>query len=144
MRPQHLLITILLFSMITGCKNPGCDPANMNVPMSLEGKWQVVQDSISNSMLRTSAITTNYIGTAGDYFDFRNDSVCYTKEGNVYDTLAYRLVSSKSIVLQKFGLIVNGTVEPSILSRTPTTANITTQNILSPGGTIFREVKLKR
>ena len=144
MKSQSLLAIIILFSIITGCKKPGCDPGNMNGSMSLAGKWQLVQDSISNSWLKTSAVDTNYIGVAGDYFDFRNDSVCYTKEGNVYDTLAYHQVSSKSIVMQKFGLIINGTAEPSMLLRTPSTANITTQNILSPAGTIFREVKLTR
>ncbi|HZY38102.1 MAG TPA: hypothetical protein VFE53_15710 [Mucilaginibacter sp.] len=144
MRPKNLLIAIILFSAITACKKPGCDPGNMNGPMSLAGKWQLVQDSISNSWLKTSAVTTNYIGVAGDYFDFRSDGFCYTKEGDAYDTLAYKQVSQKSIILQNFGLVVNGATEASVVTQTGTTANITTQNILSPAGTIFREVNLKR
>ena len=144
MRPQTLLAIILLFSIVTACTKPGCDPANMNGSMSLAGKWQVVQDSISNSWLKTAPVITNYIGASGDYFDFRSDGFCYTKEGDAYDTLAYKQVSSKSIIMQNFGLVINGTTEASVVTQTMTTANITTQNILSPSGTIFREVKLKR
>ena len=112
--------------------------------MSLSGKWQLVQDSISNSWLKTAPVITNYIGASGDYFDFRTDGFCYTKEGDAYDTLAYKQVSSKSIILQNFGLVINGATEASVVTETSTTANITTQNILSPSGTIFREVNLKR
>jgi len=146
MKPQILpaIVIIILFSVITGCGKIGCDPANMNGSMSLSGKWQLVQDTISNSWLKTSAVNTNYTGVAGDYFDFRSDGFCYTKEGNAYDTLSYQQVSSKSIILQNFGLAINGATEASVVTQTSTTANISTQNILSPAGTIFREVKLTR
>jgi hypothetical protein len=144
MKPQTLLAIVLLFSLITACTKPGCDPANMNGPMSLEGKWTLVQDSTANSWLKTAPVITNYIGASGDYFDFRSDGFCYTKEGDGYDTLGWKLVSSQSIIMQKFGLVINGSTEPSLLSRTATRATITTQNILSPAGTIFREVNLKR
>jgi len=138
------LATILLFLMISACKKPGCDPANMNSSMSLTGKWQLVQDSTANSIARATPVITNYIGVAGDYFDFRTDGFCYTKEGSVYDTLSYQWVSGTSIIMQKFGLVINGSTETSILNHTATTANITTQNMFTPGGTIFREVNLKR
>jgi len=144
MKILSLPVLIVLFFMITGCKKPGCDPGKMNGSMSLTGKWQLVQDTISNSWLKTAPVITNYIGTSGDYFDFRADGFCYTKEGDAYDTLAYKQVSSKSIILQKFGLVINGTTEASAITQTGATANITTQNILSPAGTIFREVNLKR
>jgi hypothetical protein len=144
MKPQSLLAIILLFSVLTACTKPGCDPGMMNGSMSLSGKWQLVQDSISNSWLKTAPVITNYIGASGDYFDFRSDGFCYTKEGDAYDTLAYKQVSSKSIIMQNFGLVINGATEASVVTQTSTTADITTQNILSPSGTIFREVKLKR
>jgi hypothetical protein len=147
MKVKSLPFVILLFSVIAACTKPGmggCDPGNMNGSMSLTGKWQVMQDSISNSWLKTSPVITYYIGAAGDYFDFRSDGFCYTKEGDAFDTLAYKWVSPQSIVVQNFGLVINGATEPSVLSRTATTATITTQNILSPSGTIFREVNLKR
>ncbi len=144
MKPQSLLAMILFFSIVTSCVKPGCDPLNMNGPMSPAGSWQLMQDSTSNWLLNTPAVNTNYIGVAGDYFDFRTDGFCYTKEGNVYDTLAYQLVSPKSIILQNFGLVVNGSTEPSVLTQTNNTANITTHNIPTLDGTIFREVNLKR
>lgn len=145
-KPRNLFAIILLLFIASACKKQwgGCDPANMNGSMSLSGKWQVVRDSTSNSMIRTVPAITNYIGVAGDYFDFRADGFCYTKEGNAYDTLSYRQLSSQSVDLQNFGLNVNGSIEPSILTHSSNTATITTQNILSPGGTIFREVNLKR
>jgi hypothetical protein len=144
MKSQNLLAIVLLFSILTACKKPGCDPGKMNGSMSLSGKWQLVQDSISNSWLKTAAVTTSYIGASGDYFDFRTNGFCYTKEGDAYDTLAYKQVSSKSIIMQNFGLVINGTTEASVVTQTGSTANITTQNILSPSGTIFREVNLRR
>jgi hypothetical protein len=146
MKPQSLLAIASLFLVLTACTKPmhGCDPANMNGSMSLAGKWTLVQDSTANSMARAVPLITNYVGAAGDYFDFRSDGFCYTKEGVVYDTLSYKQVSAKSIIIQKFGLIINGSAETSILTQTVSTANITTQNMDTPGGTIFREVNLKR
>ena len=144
MKPHSFLAVILLFSILIACKKPGCDPANMNGSMSLSGKWQLVQDSISNSWLKTAPVISNYIGASGDYFDFRTDGFCYTKEGDAYDTLAYKQVSSKSITLQNFGLVINGATEASGITQTGATVNITTQNILSPAGTIFREVNFRR
>jgi hypothetical protein len=138
------IVVIILFSVITGCGKIGCDPANMNGSMSLSGKWQLVQDSTANSMVRTVPLITNYVGVAGDYFDFRSDGFCYVKEGDAYDTLTYKQVSANSVIIQNFGIIINGSAEPSDLTRTVTTANITTQNMLTPGGTLFREVKLTR
>ncbi len=146
MKPQHLLAFISLFSLLTACTKPmhGCDPANMNGSMSLSGKWTLVQDSTANSMVRIVPLTTNYMGAAGDYFDFRSDGLCYNKEGDAYDTLSYKQVSPNSIVLQKFGLVVNGSTEASVVTHAGATAQITTQNVFTPGGTIFREVKLAR
>ena len=144
MKILSLPVLIVLFFMITGCKKPGCDPGRMNGSMSLTGKWQLVQDTISNSWLKTAPVITNYIGTPGDYFDFRADGFCYTKEGDAYDTLAYKQLSSKSVIMQNFGLVINGTTEPSAVMQTGTATTITTQNILSPSGTIFREVNLRR
>ena len=144
MKLLSLPAIIIFVYIITGCTKPGCDPANMSGSMSLSGKWQLVQDSISNSWLKTAPVISNHIGSSGDYFDFRADGFCYTKEGDAYDTLAYKQVSSKSIILQKFGLVINGTTEASAITQTGATVNITTQNILSPSGTIFREVNLRR
>ncbi len=144
MKLQSLPVIIIFVFITAGCTKPGCDPGKMNGSMSLTGKWQLVQDSISNSWLKTEPVISNYYGSSGDYFDFRTDGFCYTREGDAYDTLAYKQVSSKSVILQKFGLVINGTTEASVITQTGITVNITTQNILSPSGTIFREVNLKR
>jgi hypothetical protein len=151
MKPQSLAVAILLFFIITGCNKLGAvhptngtNSLNDDNSKGLVSKWQIVNDSIANSMVRVSALTSNYVGVAGDYFDFRADGFCYTKEGNIYDTLAYQLVSPQSIILQKFGLNINGVTEASNLTQTGTTAIITTQNMLTPGGTFFRVVNLKK
>jgi hypothetical protein len=151
MKTQSLAAAIVLFSIITGCnKLAAVHPTNGNNSLNgsnstgLVSKWQIVNDSTANSMVRVSALTSNYVGVTGDYFDFRTDGFCYTKEGNIYDTLAYQLVSPQSIVIQKFGLNINGVTEASNLTQTGTTATITTQNMLTPGGTFFRVVNLKK
>lgn len=104
----------------------------------------MVSDSTSDSMLRTSALTTMYKGQAGDYFDFRDNGYCYTKEGAVYDTLSYRLTGYSGIMLQKFGLILNGIPETSTTSFTGSSLTITTNNIFTPAGTLYRKVILTR
>jgi hypothetical protein len=151
MKPQSLIAAIVLFFIIPGCNKLGAvHPTNGNNSLN-DGnsigpvsKWQIVNDSIANSMVRTFALTSNYVGVAGDYFDFRTDGFCYTKEGSTYDTLAYQLVSPQSIILQKFGLIINGVTEASNFTQNSNTASITTQNMLTPGGTFFRVVNLKK
>jgi len=151
MKPQSLATAIVLFFIITSCNKLGAvHPTNGTNSLNdgnstgLVSKWQLVNDSTANSMLRTSALTSNYVGVADDYFDFRTDGFCYTKEGNTYDTLAYQVVSPQSIILQKFGLNINGVTEASNVTETGTTANITTQNMFTPGGTLFRVVNLKK
>jgi hypothetical protein len=151
MKPQSLTAAILLFFIITSCNKLGAvhptngtNSLNGDNSTGLVSKWQLVNDSTANSMLRTSALTSNYVGVAGDYFDFRTDGFCYTKEGNAYDTLAYQLVSPQSIIIQKFGLNINGVTEDSNLTQTNTIATITTQNMFTPGGTFFRVVNLKK
>ena len=153
MKLQNLLIAAILFLMITGCTkfddsvqptNLGGSVAQTDSDVNLGGPWSLVQDSTANSMLHTSAVITNYIGTPNDYFDFRNDGYCYTKEGNVYDTLAYEVVSPEIIAMQNFGLVINGVIETSSLTFTAKTATIVTQNMLTPAGTLFRKVILKR
>jgi hypothetical protein len=53
-------------------------------------------------------------------------------------------LSPQSIIIQKFGLNINGVTEASNLTETGNTANITTQNMFTPGGTLFRAVNLKK
>jgi hypothetical protein len=151
MKAQSLAAAIVLFFIITSCNKlaavhptNGTNSLNGSNSTGLTSKWQIVNDSIANSMVRVSALTSNYVGVAGDYFDFRPDGFCYTKEGNTYDTLAYQLVSPQSIIIQKFGLNINGVTEASNLTQTSSTANITTQNMFTPGGTLFRTVNLKK
>jgi len=151
MKPQSLAAVIVLFFIITSCNKlgavhptSGTNSLNDGNSTGLASKWQILNDSIANSMLRTSALTSNYVGVTGDYFDFRTDGFCYTKEGHTYDTLAYQLVSPQSIVIQKFGLNIKGVTEACNLVQTSTTATITTQNMFTPGGTLFRVVNLKK
>jgi len=145
MKPQSVLAVIILFSIVTGCVKPGCDPLNMNAAANLAGSWQVVRDSISNSELVTAPVNTNYVGQAGDYFKFAANGECYTKEGSTDDTLAYKVLSAQSIDLQNFGTATaGGGIQPSAMQLSPQKVVITTQNAITPGGTYFRTVVLSR
>jgi hypothetical protein len=137
-----LLSALFILVVITGCQLKDNDTPPV---VTLVGKWQLGNDSISTSSAATAAVSSNYKGVSGDYFDFRTDGFCYTKEGTVYDTLSYDVISNKSVALQNFGLAINGGIESSQLTLTLTTANITTQNTVTPtGSTYFRTVNLSK
>jgi len=122
---------------------PPVGPANIQV---LVAKWSLVRDSIYDSMGNfPAARTSTYNGIAGDYYDFRADGKCYTKEGNVYDTLNYSITPGHLVVLSKFGINVNGSYEPNIVPvLTDHDATIQTQFLATPDGFYLRYIYLKK
>jgi hypothetical protein len=131
-----------------GISTPGgaaqpAGPANIQV---LVAKWNLVRDSVYNSMGNFPAGRTSaYNSAPGDYFDFRADGKCYTKEGNVYDTLAYTITANHRVVLSKFGIDVNGSYEPNIVPvLTDHKATIQTQFLATPDGFYLRYLYLKK
>ncbi|MDB4922207.1 hypothetical protein [Mucilaginibacter sp.] len=140
MKPSLLAMVFLVF-----CGLIGCSKSEMIEPGSLVTKWVLVKDSSGYIVGAGGWDTTSYIGVAGDYFDFRNDGKCYTKEGNVYDTLAYQLAGSNKVTIAKFGPNINGENSPSTIDPfTEHRATITSPDIITPGGTSFRVVNLKK
>ncbi len=173
MKPYTLIIIAgLAFSMLYGCKseivkpqspvittvksdsttvnnttaNPVQPPPGPENIQALVAKWSLVRDSVYNGMGNFPAARTSaYNGVSGDYFDFRADGKCYTKEGNVYDTLAYSITANHLVVLSKFGLNVNGSYEPNIVPvLTDHNATIQTQFLATPDGFYLRYIYLRK
>ena len=81
----------------------GCNVGNEGNPPGIVAKWELVNDSAIYHNT-PEGFTTNYKGQPGDYFDFRDNGKCYTKEGKVYDTLSYHLITDSTANIQNFGL----------------------------------------
>jgi hypothetical protein len=120
------------------------------------GHWNLVNDSTFEGV-GSSNHPVNYTGQAGDYFSFSTDGYVYTKEGEVLDTLTYRMVSATRTIISDFGLIINGIPDTSTitgLGATSLTVNNegdTVQTIViesplfpTPGGVFWRKVTLSR
>ena len=142
---KQIVLLVLIIStafFLNSCKKNSA-PINDTYAIIL-GKWDIINDStfvgigISNHAL-------NYIGQAGDYFDFRTDSIIYTKEGSVLDTLSYRLTSNNTIIISSFGIIINGMPDTShITNLTGHSLMITAPDIITPAGIFGRKVSLSR
>ena len=110
----------------------------------ISGKWNLISDSTFQGV-GASNHPFNYIGQAGDYFDFRGDGNVYTKESSLFDTLSYDLISDTSIIIGSFGLIANGVPEVSqIITLTADDVIIYAPVDLTPGGEFGRTVRLHK
>jgi len=111
---------------------------------SVSGKWNIVYDS-TYSGVGSANREVNYCGQAGDYFNFVNDSIIYTKEGSALDTLNYRFTSSNTIIISSFGIILNGVPETSqIINLTSNNLIIVAPVMPTPAGAFGRKVGLSR
>ena len=134
----HALVCLLI--AFTACKKDG-DKISQT---TISGKWSVVSDSTFTGV-GYSSHAVNYMGQAGDYFDFRADGNVYTKEGPVLDTLSYHLVSGNEIVIASFGIVGNGVPEVShITAFNSHTLTIQAAVVITPGGQFGRKIYLKR
>ncbi len=77
-------------------------------PALLKGKMELVSDSTASIIGAGDAHIVSYKAVAGNYFDFRTDGKCYTKERNAYDTLSYKVVISTKVIIANFGINLNG------------------------------------
>jgi hypothetical protein len=116
------------------------------------GDWNLVTDSTFEGVAQNNH-AVDYTGRPGDYFSFTTDGHVYTREGEVLDTLTYKVVSDSTIIISDFGVIANGVPDTSTI--TGLTVNngldITGQTIviespffLTPGGEFWRKVTLSR
>lgn len=107
-------------------------------------EWNIVYDS-TYSGVGIGNHAVNYFGQIGDYFDFINDSVIYTKEGSVLDTLKYKQITNNTITISSFGIIANGVPEISQISdSTAISMIITAPIVITPGGLFGRKVGLSK
>ena len=94
----------------------------------LSGKWSLVKDSTSSSFIGPAVNIIEYIGTADDYYDFKDDGKVYIRENGVYSTMAYKMASDTSAFLGDMSF-------PSFIS--PLTSHSATINFAitqGPGG----------
>jgi len=140
MKRSHLLIMICLTLAAAACKKTISGASLATARPSIRGNWHIVVDSTTNSIGGT-VNTKVYRGVAGDYFDLRTDSKCYIKEGSVYDTLYYQVLSDTTINLPGAGFN-EGNAPSHIITLTGSNATIISPVELTPDGAIFRKMYL--
>jgi hypothetical protein len=142
-------LAVLLY--LTACTKTQA-PSNDFGQAGLSGKWDLITDSTFEGVGSTNH-PVDYMGEAGDYFNFGANGHAYTKEGNVLDTLTYTLASDTSLVISDFGGIFNGIPDTSSIKAL--TANnslglaahiivIESPRFLTPGGEFWRKMTLSR
>jgi hypothetical protein len=137
-------LAVLLY--LTACtKTKGS--SNGSALTSITGKWSLVTDSTFEGV-GYSNHPVNYTGEPGDYFDFSTNGTVYTKEGEVLDTLTYKLLSDTTIIISDFGFSGDTcTVKNLTVSNGEGTGQfiyITSPFFLTPGGEFWRKVTLSR
>jgi len=136
MKIKGLLIVPIVFSLLYGCQKENTKTA---APV-LVAKWNFVSDYTANHLAQINT----YTGVAGDYFDFRTDGKCYTKEGSHYDTLLYSITSDTTVHIQPFGFsnaaFYSGKANPLTMH----SATLTSTGPYVPGEVDYRQVKLAR
>jgi hypothetical protein len=108
-----------------------------NTNSNILGNWNLIYDS-TFSGVGFGNHPVNYHGRFGDYFDFVNDSIIYTSENAILDTLKYKLTSANRIVISSFPDTCQ------IINWTNTSLTIASPIFYTPGGTFGRKVKLSR
>jgi len=138
-------LAVLLY--LTACtKTKGS--SNGSGLTSITGKWSLETDSTFVGV-GTGNHEVDYTGEPGDYFDFNTNGTVYTKEGDVLDTLTYRLLSDSTIIISDFGFSGDTcTVKSLTVSNgegyTGQFIYITSPFFPTPGGTFGRKVTLSR
>jgi hypothetical protein len=135
MKLRRLLMVVPAFCVLAACKkNKGV------APVTLVTKWNLVSDYTANHLGQMNT----YAGVSGDYFDFRADGKCYTKEGSQYDTLSYVVTSDSTLNIKPFGYSNAAYYSGHTAPLTMHTATITNAGPYPPGEVDFRQVSLKR
>jgi len=156
MKIKYLLIMAGLMLCVAACKKDingslsqvinknDKNSSNALGPVSIIEKWNIVTDSTYAGAGITNH-PVDYSGQPGDYFDIRANGYIYTKEGAVLDTLSYTFLSDTTIIIQPFGLGVNGVPPTShITNLTSNSVNIASPEFATPGGLFGRRVSLSR
>ena len=89
---QIITLTVLLLgcTLYMACKK--------DAGPSIKGKWNIVNDSTRITGTGGELIYhSNYMGVAGDYYDFRDDGKMYMKEGVALDTMQYEVYGNNQV-----------------------------------------------
>ena len=124
---KYLSAFIIILFIISCSKDSGT---------TIKGNWNLVNDSVYSN-IGIEVYNHNYIGLSNDYFYFNNDGKLYFKEGNLYDTLNYQILSNNRIIIDSISIPDNGEYVPSTISLL-TSHNATIQIApvnTNPGGT---------
>ena len=124
------IYSVLILALMSCTKNTASGPNILHsIPVTLiTGNWSLVYDS-TYSGVGTQNHAAVYTGQPGDYFNFSPDGHVYMKEGNIMDTLKYNQLTASTIIIDSFGMAVNGV---------PETSNITYQTMLDNSVTIHQ------
>lgn len=141
-----ILPFLALLLYLTACKKTK-GSSNGSAATSITGKWNLLTDSTFVGV-GTGNHEVDYIGQPGDYFDFNTNGTVYTKEGDVLDTLTYKLLSESTMIISDFGASGDTcTVNSMTVSNGEGTGQflyITSPFFFTPGGTFGRKVSLSR
>ena len=137
-------LAVLLY--LTACKKTK-GSSNGNLLTSITGKWSLETDSTFEGAGYANH-EVDYTGEPGDYFDFNTNGTVYTKEGNVLDTLTYKVVSDSTMIISDFGFSGDTCAVKSLtVSNGEGTGQflyITSPFFFTPGGTFGRKVTITR
>src|SRR5690606_18804325 len=95
-----------------------CDKDDDDVQASIQHKWSV-NNAIFNVESPIFDTSYTYIGTANDYFDFRNDGKLYSHMDNQTDTVNYQFINDSKL------LVDGDTFNISVLTNTQLQLNYT-------------------
>ncbi len=153
MKTLSIFIVAGLMLSVIACKKESnsttgqlVNKTNNNV-VALPGliaKWQILTDSTFTGVGLTNH-PVNYQGQAGDYFDIRTNGYIYTKEGSVFDTLSYTILSDTTIAIVPFGIEINDVPATSHIRKLSVhSLTIASPLYLTPGGEFGRKISLSR
>lgn len=152
MKAYHFTILLAIFATLNGCKQVNIAPAkpvaSAKMPINTDmliGKWNLVNDSTSGTGIgpKFTQYVNNYVGSGGDYFDFRSDGKVYIKENGLLDTMSYSMASDTTVIFGKSN--IETVSADGVWSAVPTppnvinpftahTARITYTSGVTPGG----------
>ena len=85
------MVSAIIYFGLASCQKKDTAP-------SIVGKWLIINDSTTITGKDSFPSShSNYIGTADDYYDFRNNGELYVKEANYMDTMAYEVTGNNQV-----------------------------------------------
>jgi hypothetical protein len=146
--PSPVVLCILI-GLFGGCgKNdsaPPFLPSDTAKTVTLLTKWNCKTDSSYYVIGGVNPYYIVYHGLSTDFWDFRSDGNVYIKEGPLSDTLGYILLSDSTIIINSFGLVLNGNSGISTITTLSVHQAIIKSNTApTSGGSFVRTVYLQR